>query len=128
MAYERVIQLKLCDVFHKLIIVGAMSVCLIIGLGLYALVAVNAVSGIVTIVLKLFCVKKYTNQRVDWKYFNQAEFKEIVGYSGWVTIISLAQRCIFSIAPSILGALSGSTSIAILGIANYIRRLHLHFC
>ena len=84
-----------------------MSVCLIIGLGLYALVAVNAVSGIVTIVLKLFCVKKYTNQRVDWKYFNQAEFKEIVGYSGWVTIISLAQRCIFSIAPSILGALSG---------------------
>ncbi|WP_298554492.1 oligosaccharide flippase family protein [uncultured Parabacteroides sp.] len=117
MAYEKVIQLKLCDVFHKLIIVGAMSVCLIIGLGLYALVAVNAVSGIVTIVLKLFCVKKYTNQSVDWKYFNQVEFKEIVGYSGWVTIISLAQRCVFSIAPSILGALSGSTSIAILGIA-----------
>lgn len=34
-----------------------------------------------------------------------------------MTVIALAQRCIFNLAPSILGALSGSTSIAILGIA-----------
>lgn len=116
-AYEKIIQLKLCEVAHKLIIVGAMSVCLLNGLGLYALVTVNVISGIITIVLKLFCIKSYTNQRVNWRYFNRTEFKDILGYSGWVTIISLAQRCIFNIAPSILGALSGSTSIAILGIA-----------
>lgn len=116
-AYERIVQLKICDVAHKLIIVGAMSICLVYGMGLYSLVAVNAISGVITIALKLICVGKYTNQRIDWKYFNRAEFSEIVGYSGWVTIISLAQRCIFSVAPSILGALSGSSSIAILGIA-----------
>lgn len=116
-AYERIVQLKLCDVAHKLIIVGAMSVCLVYGLGLYSLVAVNAISGLITIALKLICVGKYTNQRIDWRYFNRTEFKELIGYSGWVTVISLAQRCIFSVAPSILGALSGSSSIAILGIA-----------
>lgn len=116
-AYEKIIQLKLCEVAHKLIIVGAMSVCLLNGLGLYALVTVNVISGIITIFLKLFCIKSYTNQRVNWRYFNRTEFKDILGYSGWVTIISIAQRCIFNIAPSILGALSGSTSIAILGIA-----------
>ena len=117
MAYERVIQLKLCDVAHKLIIVGAMSICLISGFGLYALVAVNAISGIITILLKLECVRRYTTQRINWSYYNHSEFKEIVGYSGWITVISFAQRCIFSLAPTILGALSGSTSIAILGIA-----------
>lgn len=117
MAYEKVIQLKLCDVAHKLIIVGTMSICLLKGFGLYALVAVNAIAGIVAIFLKLYCIRRYTHQRIDWSYFNRIEFKEIVGYSGWVTIISLAQRCIFNIAPSILGALSGSASIAILGIA-----------
>lgn len=116
-AYERIVQLKICDVAHKLIIVGAMSVCLVCGMGLYSLVAVNAISGVITIALKLLCVGRYTNQRIDWKYFNRAEFKELIGYSGWVTIMSLTQRCIFSIAPSILGALSGSSSIAILGIA-----------
>ena len=116
-AHEQIVYLKVCDVVHKLIIVGAMSICLCCGLGLYALVAVNAISGIITILLKLFCISKYTSQRIVWNYYNKDEFKELLGYSGWVTIISLAQRCIFSIAPSILGALSGSASIAILGVA-----------
>lgn len=116
-AHEKIIQLKLCEVAHKLLVVGAMSICLLLGFGLYALVCVNAVSGLIVVVLKLTCIKKYTKQRVEWNYFNKLEFKEIISYSSWVTIISLAQRCIFNIAPSILGALSGSSSIAILGIA-----------
>lgn len=116
-AHEKFIQLKLCDVFHKLFIVGSMSVCLILGFGLFALVLVNAVSGILTIVLKLICIYKYSPQKISWHYFDKLEFKNIASYSGWVTVISLAQRCIFSLAPSILGIFSGSTAIAILGIA-----------
>lgn len=116
-AHEKFIQVKICDVLHKLIIVSAMSVCLLTGMGLYALVMVNAVSGVLTIVFKLWCVSRYTQQQISWRYFSKAEFKEVVGFSGWVTVIALAQRCIFNLAPSILGALSGSTAIAILGIA-----------
>ena len=116
-AHECFIQLKLCDVLHKLIIVGTMTACLLIGYGLYALVLVNAISGFITIAFKLWCIQRYTPQKVSWGYFNKTELKEIAGYSGWVTVISLAQRCIFNLAPSILGALSGSTAIAILGIA-----------
>lgn len=116
-AHEKFIQLKICDVAHKLIIVAAMSVCLLLGFGLYALVLVNAFSGILTIILKLTCIKKFTPQTISWRYYNKTEFRNIVGYSGWVTVIALAQRLIFNIAPSILGALSGSTAIAILGIA-----------
>ena len=117
MAHEKFIQLRICDVAHKLIIVVAMSVCLLLGGGLYALVIVNAVAGVLTILLKLYCIRKYTPQSVSLHYANKTEFREIVGFSGWVTVIAIAQRCIFNLAPSILGALSGSTSIAILGIA-----------
>lgn len=116
-AYEKFVQLKLCDVAHKFIMVGTMSVCLLLGYGLYALVLVNAFAGIVMILLKLWCIGHYTPQKNIWGYWNKSELKEIAGYSGWVTVASLAQRCIFNIAPSILGALSGSTAIAILGIA-----------
>lgn len=116
-AHEKFVQLKLCDVAHKVIMVGSMSVCLLLGYGLYALVLVNAFAGIVMILLKLWCIQKYTPQRISWGYWNKIEFKNIAGYSGWVTVASLAQRCIFNIAPSILGALSGSVEIAILGIA-----------
>lgn len=116
-AHERFIQVKVCDVLHKLIIVAAMSVCLLTGLGLYALVLVNSISGVITIVFKLWCITHYTPQKITWHYFNKSEFLSVVGFSGWVTVIALAQRCIFNLAPSILGALSGSTAIAILGIA-----------
>ena len=94
-----------------------MSVCLLLGGGLYSLVSVNAIAGLIMIVLKVSCIKKFTYQGISWRYFEKREFEEIVGFSGWVTIMSIAQRFIFNIAPSILGALSGSTSIAILGIA-----------
>jgi O-antigen/teichoic acid export membrane protein len=116
-AHEKFVQLKLCDVVHKVIMVGTMSVCLMLGYGLYALVLVNVFAGVVMIVLKLCCVRYFTPQVINWGYWNKTELKEITCYSGWITIASLAQRCIFNIAPSILGVLSGSTAIAILGIA-----------
>lgn len=116
-AHEKFVQIKVCDVLHKLIIVGTMSFCLLFGYGLYALVFVNAFAGLITIIFKLYCIRSYTTQRINWHYFEKEEFQEVIGFSGWVTIIALAQRCIFNLAPSILGALSGSTAIAILGIA-----------
>lgn len=117
-AHEKFVQIRTCDIAHKLVIVVAMSICLLIGCGLYALVIVNALAGLMTILFKLICITKTTKQKVCIRYFNKKEFGEIVGFSGWVTLIALSQRCIFNLAPSILGAMSGSISIAIFGIAN----------
>lgn len=116
-ANEKFIQLKLCDIVNKLLIVLLMSICLILGYGLYALVLVNAIAGICMIILKLYCIKKYTATRVNFRYQNPTERKEILHFSGWTTIISICQRFIFNFAPTILGIMSGASSIAILGIA-----------
>lgn len=116
-AYEQFIPLKLCEIASRVLIVLFMSILLLLGYGLYAMVFVNASVGICMIIAKLICLYKFTIQKVVFSYWNKNELKEIASYSGWVTIIALAQRCIFNIAPSILGALSGSASIAILGIA-----------
>lgn len=116
-ASEKFIQLKLCDLLHKIIIVTTMSICLLLGCGLYALVLVNAIAGGIVIFMKLFCIKKYTKLRINWHFFDKNELRVIAGFSGWVTIKSLSQRCIMNIAPSILGIMSGSAEIAILGIA-----------
>lgn len=116
-AHEKFVQLKLCDVVHKVLIVGFMSIALVMGYGLYALVLINIFAGVFVIFLKIRIINKKTLQRVNIRYHNRNEFKEIVGYSGWVTVMTIAQRFIFNLAPSILGYFSGSTSIAILGIA-----------
>ncbi len=119
-ANEKFIQVKLCELANKLIIVGTMSGCLLLGYGLYALVAVNAVAGIIMIILKFICVRRYTHSRVNLGYKNKTERNEILKFSGWTTVISLSQRMIFNLAPTILGIMSGAASIAILGVATTI--------
>lgn len=116
-ANEKFIQLKLCELLNKLIIVISMSICLILGYGLYALVSVNAGAGLIMISLKYYCVKKYTDTRVNFRYKDNTELKEILKFSGWTTVTVLAQRMIFNIAPTILGIMSGAASIAVFGVA-----------
>lgn len=119
-ANEKFIQLKLCDLAHKLIIVFTMTACLLLGYGLYALVWVNIIAGLLTIGFKLYFIKRDTQTSVNLQYKNKAEFREILGFSGWVTIRSLAERLIFTVSPSILGIVSGSVEIALFGIVNVL--------
>ena len=116
-AYEKFVQLRLCDLAHKLIKVGLMTGCLLLGYGLYALVIVNAIAGVITILLKLYVIYRYTPQKPNFSYRNKHEFRQVISYSGWTTVIAIAGRLILKLAPSILGIYSGSAAIAILGVA-----------
>jgi O-antigen/teichoic acid export membrane protein len=116
-AHEKFVQLKLAELFNKIFVVVTMAACLWVGYGLYALVLVNTVAGILTILIKLVVIRKCTEVELDISYRNKNELKEIASYSGWVTVTALAQRLIFNIAPTILGIVSGSVEIAVFGIA-----------
>lgn len=116
-SYEKFVQLKLCDLFHKIFIVVSMSACLLLGYGLFALVIINALSGILTIVLKQLVISTGTPLKVVLTSCDKGELKVIFTFTVWVTIAALAQRLIFNIAPSILGMFSDSQAIAVLGIA-----------
>lgn len=119
-ANEKFIQLKLCDLANKLFIVFSMTVCLLLGYGLYALVGVNIIAGLLTIGLKLFFINRDTKTSINFSYVNKSEFREILGFSGWVTIKSLSERMIFTLSPTILGMVAGSVEIALFGICNVI--------
>lgn len=121
-AYENFVGLKLADLFHKVFIIVAMVIALLMGYGVYALVTVNAISGLLTIVIKLIIIKKKTPLRVDFKYFDKGMLKEIFGFSVWTTVSTLAQRLIFNITPSIIVAVSSTGSIgsALFGLATTI--------
>lgn len=121
-AYENFVGLKLADLFHKVFIIVAMVISLLLGYGVYALVTVNAISGLLTIAIKLIVVRKKTSVRVNFKYFDKGMLKEIFSFSVWTTISSLAQRLIFNITPSIIVAVSqtGAIGSALFGLASTI--------
>ncbi len=121
-SYERFIELKLCDLFHKVFIIAAMVVCLLLGYGVYALVSVNAASGLLTIAMKLLIIRRKTAVRVNFRFFDKGLLKEIFGFSLWTTVGSIMQRLIFNITPSIIAAVSatGSVGVAVFGLAGTI--------
>lgn len=116
-AYELFVQLKSCDLIHKLVIVVLMTGCLLLGFGLYALVIVNAIAGVLMIIIKIIFLKSRTPLDIDWCFWNKGLLREIFGFSVWITIAALAQRGVLNICPSILGYATDSQSIAIFGVA-----------
>lgn len=121
-AYERFVGLKLADLFHKVFIIVAMVASLLLGYGVYALVTVNAVAGLLTIAVKLLIIQKKTQVKVNFKYRDKGLLKEIFGFSMWTTIGSIMQRMIFSVTPSIIAAVSatGAVGCAVFGLAQTI--------
>ena len=115
-AYEKFFQLKLADIISRILIISMTVFALWLGMGLYALVTVNAVAGIITIVYKLIVIYKVTPIKVNFKKTEKRVYKSIFSFSLWTTLSTLAQRLILNITPTILGIVANSAEIAIFGI------------
>ncbi len=119
-SYERFIELKLADVLYRILLVGVTVFALLMGQGLYALVTIHAIVGLLMIGYKLAVIKRKIPLRINWKYKNRALYREVFGFSFWVMIYILAQRLIFNITPSILGVVANSVAIAVFGVVTTI--------
>lgn len=119
-AYEYFVQLKLCDMFQKTMTIVLIVIALLRGHGVLALVAVNAAIGLLTIFIKLIILKNKTSISVNFRCKSRILLGEILNFSVWITIIGIAQRLTYNIAPSILGAVSSSKEIAIYSPASAI--------
>ena len=119
-AYEKFVPLKLADLIYRFLIVGFTVVALLLGYGLYALVAVHAIVGLFIILYKFIIIKKSVPIKANLKYADKSLYKDIFGFSIWVTLASLAQRLVFNITPSILGIVANSAAIAVFGVVTVI--------
>lgn len=121
-AYEKFIALKLCDFFNKVLNIFLVVIALLFGWGVYALVSVHAIVGLMTIAVKLLIIKQKTPARVNFKFFDKSMLKEIFGFSMWTTVGNILQRLILGISPSIIAAVcaAGSVEVAIFGLASTV--------
>lgn len=114
---ERFAQVKICDFIHKILLVISMTTCLLMGFGLYALVYVSAITAFITLLLKVACLYRFTPIKLSISFWDKKLFRSVVGFTVWVFIIAICQRCVVSIAPSILGVYHNADVIAVFSIA-----------
>lgn len=119
-ANERFYFIKLIGLLHKVFTVLLIIIALIFKKGLYTVVFINALAGILKVILQYIYIKRHTKTRVNFKYNNTKILKSVAKFSIWTTIISISQRLLINITPSILAALSGSVQITLFSIGKAI--------
>ncbi|MBR4030725.1 MAG: oligosaccharide flippase family protein [Clostridia bacterium] len=125
-AYEKFITLKIADALYRIFSVLITVVALLCNGGLYALVCVNTIVGVLVLAFKLFVIKSKTPIKINFSYKGKGMVGDLLGFSLWVTISTLAQRLIFGITPSILGIVSSTAAIAVFGIVSLMENyIHL---
>lgn len=117
MANERFIEVKACNFGQKVFSVVCIVVLLLLGGNVYALVCVHAVSNVVFLALKYFFIRKNTRQKADLRGWDSGIAKSLFGFSAWVTVMSIARRCIFNIMPSLIAAMVGSAMVTLFSLA-----------
>lgn len=126
-AYEKFIQLKLADIIYRVLLIGVTIAALLFDYNtehkLVALVAIHAAVGLIVTIYKFAVVQKQLPIQINFRHHEAELYKDIFGFSFWIMLAALAQRLIFNITPTILGATvtgDASFSIAVFGIITMI--------
>lgn len=112
-AYEKFIQLKICDLISKLTTVLFVVIALSVSSSVVWVVAANAISGLLVIAIKLIIVKTTIPAKANLKATGKALYKSLFGFTVWTTITSIMQRFTHSFAPSVLGITSTAFEIGL---------------
>lgn len=116
-AYNRVYNVKMFDLLTKLLTIILVCVALFMGYGLYLMVLINALVTVLINYIKLFFLIRTEHIKVNIRYKNHLVLKEMLFFSGWLALAMFADKFYFSIEPSLLGAFSNSTQVAIFSVA-----------
>ncbi len=115
-AYEKFIPLKLADLLYRVLLVGLTVLALLLDFGLYALVTVHAIAGLIVILFKFIVIANKLPLKPNFTYNDKNLYKDIFKFSLWSTIAILAQRLVFNITPTVLGITTSAVAIGVFGV------------
>ena len=86
-AYEKFIQLKLCDLFNRIFTLCFVVTALFFSRNVVVVVLSNVISNLLTILIKWFIVKTKVPLKVNFKASGKSIYKTLFGFTFW-TIVS----------------------------------------
>jgi O-antigen/teichoic acid export membrane protein len=120
LANERFVFIKASELVHKVGTLITVVTLLLLDYGLYSLVFVNALTGGAKILAQFIYVRHHDLDASPFGAVNSAIIRQVFAFASWVTVAAIAQRFIILAAPMLLGALSGTTAVALFSVAMVI--------
>ena len=117
MASEQFIAVKACNLGQRVCSVGMIVIALLTNGSVYSLVLAHTLSNAAFYLLKYLFIRKNTSNRADFSCRDGKLAKQLLGFSAWVLLMNLAQRCIFNIMPTIIAAVVSTAAVTLFSLA-----------
>ena len=126
-AYENFVFQRVVSILRIIISTGVLILVLAIGFKAVALVVVQTVFNVLTLVINLiYCLKKLKIHIIFGK-FNWPFIKEISIYSFWIFLNAIMDKIYWGTGQFVLGAICGTMSVAIFYVAILLQQMYMTF-
>ena len=123
-AYEEFVFQKVVSILRLILSTLVIVALLYVGYKAIALVVVQTVFNIATLILNFFYCKYRLKIKILFKRFNWRLLREITLYSFWIFLNVIMDRVYWSTGQFVLGAISGTVAVAIYSVA--ITLMHMY--
>ena len=126
-AYERFVFPKVINI-ARIILNTVIMICLLeMGYKAIAMVVLQTVFNILTLVINYFYCKYKLQIKIFFRHFQWGFLKEVGIYSFWIFLNVIMDRIYWSTGQFVLGAFVGTAAVAVFAIAIQLQQMYMQF-
>ena len=126
-AYERFVFPRALNICRIILNTLVMIFLLHLGYKAIALVIVQTVFNVLTLLLNYIYSKRCLNIKMYFRKFQWGFLKEVAVYSFWIFLNVIMDRIYWSTGQFVLGAFVGTAAVAVFAVAIQLQHLYLQF-
>lgn len=128
-AYEDFVFQKSLNIIRIILNTAVMICLLLFGYKAVAMVVVQTIFNVLTLVLNFIYCRKKLNIHISFrfKHFHWDFLKEVAIYSFWIFLNAIMDRVYWSTGQFVLGAMVGTAAVAVFAIAIQLEGMYMQF-
>ena len=126
-SYEKFVFAKTINLIRIIINPIIMIILLNFGYKAVALVILNTVLNLTTLILNFYYCKKKLNIKLKFGKLDFKLLREIMIFSVWIFLNSIIDKINYNVDQFVLGIVSGSVAVAIYSVASHLNQLYVNF-
>lgn len=126
-AYENFVFQRVVNILRIILSTGILIFVLAIGYKAVALVVVQTIFNILTLIINFFYCKKKLRIHIIFGKFNLQFIKEISIYSFWIFLNAIMDKIYWGTGQFVLGALCGTVAVAVFSVAILLQQMYMTF-
>lgn len=126
-AYEDFVFLRIVQILRILLNTGVMIVLLSYGYRSVAMVVVQTIFNLSTLLLNVIYCKKHIKVKLIFGKTDKKLLREIAIYSFWIFLNAIMDRIYWSTGQFVLGAVVGTAAVAVFAVAIQLEGMYMMF-